>query len=131
MRRLEVSTLSSDNSILCQTQIIIFYACLSIRLQIKPFTDSKLKIARPRISWKIPNQISLFSINALDSSEAVVRVVAVAVYRYCIAKQAIACARTQIGCSNSLVRADHYKEGMVKTIYKLLEKWKLLAPVII
>ena len=70
MRRLEVSTQSSDNSILCQTQIIMFYACLSSRLQIKPFTDSKLKIARPRISWKILNQISLFSINALDSSSS-------------------------------------------------------------
>ena len=60
MRRLEVSTLSSDNSILCQTQIIIFYACpLSVLLQIKPFTHTKLKIARPRISWKNQNQIYL------------------------------------------------------------------------
>ena len=60
MRRLEVSTLSSDNSILCQTQIIIFYACPSVS-QIKPFPDSKLKIAHPRTALKIPNQISVSS----------------------------------------------------------------------
>ena len=114
MRRLEVSTLSSDNSIFV-SNTNYYLLCLSISSS----SLSQVKIENHSSMGRgMSLQLDWCCIWGKYDSEAAL-------------ERQRGMRLGQIGCYNSLVRGDHYHKLMLRTIHRLLEKRKLLALVII